>query len=209
MSTLTIRRDFSELASEEQIERAVASLKGNGIQAVVVENGEEARRKVLELIPEGAEVFNATSRTLDSIGLTQAIEKSTRFRPLRPEMMKLDWQTQMKAMKGLTGAPDVVVGSVHAVTEKGEVLIASATGSQLGMYVYGASKVIWVAGTQKIVPSLEDGVSRIYEYTLPLEDARARQVYGMGSGMHKLLTINREVTPGRIMLVLVKEKLGF
>jgi hypothetical protein len=89
------------------------------------------------------------------------------------------------------------------------VLIASATGSQLGPYAYGAGKLVWVVGAQKIVPSLEEGFRRIREYSLPLEDARARQVYGMQSFVGKLLVVSREAQPGRITVVIVKENLGF
>jgi hypothetical protein len=95
------------------------------------------------------------------------------------------------------------------VTETGQVIIASKTGSQLAGYVAGAAHVIWVVGTQKIVPTLEDGMERIEEYTLPLENARALKVYGASSSINKLLIVNKEYMPGRTTMVLVKEKLGF
>jgi len=209
MTPVTSKNEFAELASNEQIERTINSLEANGIHAIIVDSGEEAKQKVLELLPEGAEVFNATSRTLESIGLASEIDKSPHYQALRPRLLQMDWQTQQREMTKLTAAPDFVVGSVHAITEQGQVLVASATGSQLGLYVYGAGKVIWVVGAQKIVPNLEEGMRRIYEYSFPLEDARARQVYGMGSTVGKVLIVNRELQPGRITVILVKENLGF
>ena len=102
------------------------------------------------------------------------------------------------------------MGSVHAITEKGQVLVASATGSQLGPYSYGAEHVIWVAGTQKIVRDLDEANDRIFSYTLQKESERARKAYGVpGSTVAKLLVVNREVQPGRVTIVLVNERLGF
>lgn len=104
----------------------------------------------------------------------------------------------------------MVIGSVHAVTEQGHVLIASGTGSQIASYVYGAQTVIWVVGTQKLVYDLDEGLQRIQEYCYPLEDARVRELSGQGSMIGKILLVQREITPGRITVVLVKkELLGF
>lgn len=199
---------FDKLAGDSSIKKAVSSLKANGIEALVVENSKEAKKKVLELIPKGSEVMTMTSVTLDAIGVTQEIN-SENYNSVRKKLASMDRNKHGSEMKKLGAVPDYVVGSVHAITEDGKVLVASASGSQLPAYAYGSSKVIWVAGTQKIVRNIEEGIKRIYEYTLPLEDERARKAYGVGSGVNKLLIINKETVPGRITLILVKEKLGF
>lgn len=201
---------WDKLADDQTIEKAVAALKANGIEAEVVENGEVAKKKVLELLPEGAEVMTMSSTTLDTIGLSEEINKADgKFKPTRDRLYAMDRKAEAQEMNRLGAAPQYALGSVHAVTADGHVLIASATGSQLPAYVYSAGKVIWVAGSQKIIKNTDEGVKRIYEYVLPLEDERARKVYGMGSGVNKLLIFNKEVQPGRIKLILVKEKLGF
>lgn len=113
-------------------------------------------------------------------------------------------------MQRLGATPEWVLGSVHAVTETGEALIASNTGSQLPAYAFGVGKVIWVVGTQKIVKDREEGLGRIYEHSLPLESERAKKAYGVpGSAVNKILIVNREVQPGRITMILVNERLGF
>jgi hypothetical protein len=112
-------------------------------------------------------------------------------------------------MRLLAASPDYVVGSVHAATEGGSLLIASASGSQLGPLASGAGHVIVVVGGQKIVTDIETGMRRIREYAFPLEDARARQVYGVPSGVNNILIINRVVAPDRVTAILVKERLGF
>src|SRR5690242_15992854 len=209
MSTSIADSEFTQLASEEQIAKTVQAVEDHGMRAVVFESGQEARSYVLDLIPSGAQVYNSPSRTLELIGLVEDIEHPTRFQSVRAQLLSLDRVTQRTEMRKLGASPDVLVGSVHAITEQGEIMIASATGSQLGPAASGAGMVIWVVGTQKLVHTLEDGFRRIREYSLPLESERTQRVYGQSSAINKLLIINGEVYPGRITVVLVKQNLGF
>lgn len=203
--------NWDELADEQTIQNTVKALKQNGIEAVVVSNSEGAKKKVLELIPKGSEVMTMTSVTLDTIGLSEEINRAGRkFKPVRDKLYAMDRNTQVQEMNRLGAAPEFVVGSVHAVTEDGHVLIASNTGSQLPAYSFGALHVIWVVGAQKIVKDIDEGIKRIYEYSLPLESKRAKKAYGVpGSAVNKILIVSKEVQPGRTKLILVKEKLGF
>jgi hypothetical protein len=201
--------EFSPLASEQEIDAVAEALERNGITTVVVDTGELAREAVRSLLPVGAEVYNNTSQTLEVIGIAEDIERSGLYQPLRPRLYQMDRQMQGREMRQLAAAPDWVVGSVHAVTEEGSVLIASASGSQLGPIVSGAGHVIVVIGGQKIVPDFNTGLRRIYEYCFPLEDLRARQAYGVSSGVNNLLIINKVIPPGRVSAILVNETLGF
>src|SRR5207302_1153457 len=142
-------------------------------------------------------------------GITDEIERSGRYEPLRPRIGSMDRETQGDDIRRVSSSPDVMLGSVHAVTETGSLVTASASGSQLGPYASGAGKVILLVGTQKIVSDLEEARRRIDEYAFPLEDARAQAAYGVRSGVNKVLIINREWTPGRTTVVLVDEALGF
>lgn len=202
--------NFTKLAAKEIIAKTIQALKANGIEAVLVETGGEAKAKALELIPAGAEVMDMTSVTLDTIGLVQEINKSGRFNSVKKQLAGLDRKTQSSAMNKLGAAPEYAVGSVHAVTEGGQIVIASNTGSQLPAYAYGAAKVIWVAGAQKIVADLAMAEKRIYEHCLPLESERARKAYGVaGSAVNKILTIKKENQPGRLTMIIVNQVLGF
>jgi hypothetical protein len=200
---------YATLASDASLETAARELNENGMTAHIVDNGADARRLALGLIPDGAEVLTAASETLEEIGLRAAIEESPRLRAVRSVLRDMDMATQWHEMRVLGARPDVIVGSVHAITKQGEVVIASASGSQLGPYASGAGKVIWVVGSQKIVPSLDEAMRRIEEYALPLEDARAQLAYGQGSFIGKELIFHREYLPDRVHVILVKEKLGF
>ncbi len=208
IKTNTPNLEFARLASEEQISKTVQALEANGIASTLVETAEQARRAALALIPPGAEVYNSASRTLEQIGLTTDILSSGVFRPLRARLGSLNRFKQEHEYRSLIASAEVIAGSVHAITSQGQILLASATGSQMAAAVFGAAKVIWVAGTQKLVPSLEEGLRRIREYSHPLEDERALQVYGKPSAINKILIINGE-SPSRITLILVKQNLGF
>ena len=209
MATVISTSEFTQLASEEQIAKTVQALSAHGMRAVVFETGEEVRNYVLDLIPSGTEVYNSPSRTLELIGLTKDIEHPTRFQSVRARLLSLDRVTQRNEMRKLGASPDVLVGSVHAITEQGEIMIASAVGSQLGPAASGAGMVIWVVGTQKLVRTLEDGFRRIREHSLPLESERTQRVYVQTSAINKLLIVSGEAYPGRITVVLVKQNLGF
>jgi hypothetical protein len=200
---------FGELATDKSINKAKDVLVKNGMEVLVVENGAEAKEKVLKMIPDGAEIMNMSSVTVDSIGLTKEINESGRYNSVRKKFATMDRKTQGLEMQKLGAAPEWAVGSVHAVTEDGEVIIASATGSQLPAYAYGSSHVVWVVGAQKIVKDIDEGIERVYEYVLPLENERAMKAYGKGSSVNKKLIVNKEVMPGRITMIIVKEKLGF
>jgi hypothetical protein len=201
--------EFRGLASDQQIDEAAAALERNGIRSLVVDSGEQARDSVRSILPIGAEVYNNTSRTLEAIGVAEDIERSGLYQPLRPRLYQMDREMQAREMRQLTATPDFVVGSVHAVTREGSVLIASASGSQLGPLVSGAGHVILVIGGQKIVADVAAGLRRISEYCFPLEDRRAREAYGVPSGVNNVLIVNRAITPGRISVVLVRQSLGF
>jgi len=201
--------EFSRLAPTQTIRAVAGELEHSGITTRVVDSGEEARQAVRSLLPVGAEVYNNTSVTLEVIGVAEDIERSGLYQPLRPRLYQMDREMQAREMRQLSAAPDWVVGSVHAVTEAGSLLISSASGSQLGPIVSGAGHLILVIGGQKIVRDLNTGLRRVYEYCFPLEDLRARQAYGVPSGVNNLLVINKAVAPGRITAILVNDLLGF
>jgi hypothetical protein len=207
--TITSIEEFARLATDEKIERTSKALEANGIHTLVAENAAEAKRLFFELVPEGAEVFLGASVTLEQTGIKDEIDQSGRFDALRPKMFAMNRETQGREIRKLVGVPDYAAGSVHAVTEDGQVLIASNTGSQLGPYASGAGKVIWVVGAQKIVKDLNEGFRRIENYILPLEEKHMQELYKVSTAMSKVLIFNREIRPNRITMIIVKEELGF
>lgn len=202
-------KKWDELPSSEVLSKTIEALKANNIDAVIVNSGLEAKTKALELIPAGSEVFTVTSVTLATIGLANELNESGRFHSIRKKLLSMDRNTQEREMRKVVAGPDWVVGSVHAVTQDGHVLVASQSGSQLPGYASSAGNVLWIVGAQKIVATIDEGIKRIYEYCLPLEIERSQKSYGTGSAVNKLLIINKEKLPGRVTIILVGEKLGF
>ncbi|MFY9586781.1 MAG: LUD domain-containing protein [Actinomycetota bacterium] len=200
---------FATVADDARVQRTAAALEANGITVLRAADAAEAKDVVLGLIPDGSQVHHGASQSLEVTGIQQEIENSGRFDPVRARIYSMDRKTQADEIRRLTSSPDVMLGSVQAVTETGSLLTASAGGSQLGPYASGAGRVILVVGTQKIVADLEEGLRRIDEHAFPLEDARAMAAYGMHSGVNKVLIINREFIPGRITVVFVDKALGF
>ena len=205
----SLTRRWGTRADEARVNRAAVALEANGITVLRAPDAASAKRFVLDLIPDGSAVHQGASQTLDVLGITSEIERSGRYAALRPRIWSMDRETEAQEIRRLGAAPDVMLGSVHAVTETGSLLAASMSGSQLGPYVSGAGRVILVVGTQKIVLDVEEGLLRINEYAWRLEDARAQAAYGIRSAVNKIVVINREITPGRITVVLVDEVLGF
>lgn len=200
---------YAHLAPDAQVDHAAKQLREHGFEVVVVADGAEAQREVLSRLPPGSEVLDETSRTLEETGILEALSERSDISLLKPKLRAMDRSKQGDEIRRRSQAPGVALGSVHAITEDGQVLVASATGGQLGPYAFGAARVIWVAGTQKIVPRLADGLDRLEHYALPLEDARARVAYGVGSALNRILIFRTEDQPGRTTLILVKQKLGF
>jgi hypothetical protein len=205
---LSVDPTYAEPATRERLEAAAEALRSRGVAATIVADGTAAREAVDQLIPDDALVYNANSRTLDSTGIAADILGSSRYRATRTVTDTLDYATQGEEFRRHVSTMDMVVGSVHAVTEDGHVVVASASGSQLASYAFGASHVIWVVGAQKVVTDLDEAFARIENHSYPLEDARAREAYGFPSYIGKQLVVSRE-TPGRITAILVEEPLGF
>ncbi len=208
MSTIATPDRFTTLPDEQMIASAVTALEEHGFSVEVVGDLDAARQTVLARIPHGSSVMTNTSVTLQETGIADAINDSGPYDSVRNKMFALDFVTQAQEMKAMGGQPDYALGSVHAVTRDGTLVIASASGSQLASYAWGAANVIFVVGAQKLVPTLEAAHERIYQHSLVLEDARAIAAYGQHSSVGKILVIHQEL-PGRIHIVLIRQVVGF
>jgi acyl-CoA hydrolase len=209
VSTTATPDRFTSLPDEHVLAATVVALEEHGFSVEVVDDLDAARQAVLARIPEGSSVMTNTSVTLAETGIADAINDSGgRWESARNRMFALDFATQAQEMKAIGGQPDYALGSVHAITADGTLVTASASGSQLASYAWGAANVIFVVGVQKLVPTLEAARQRIYQHSLPLEDARAQAAYGQHSQVGKILEIHQEL-PGRIHIVLIRQQVGF
>ena len=209
MTTTQTDDNFTALPDEHALDATVVALEEHGFSVEVVDDLDAALAAVLARIPHGSSVMTNTSVTLAETGIADAInDGGGRWESARNKMFALDFATQAQQMKAIGGQPDYALGSVHAVTRDGTLVIASSSGSQLASYAWGAANVIFVVGAQKLVPTLEAAHRRIYQHSLKLEDGRAMAAYGQHSQVGKILEIHQEL-PGRIHIVLIREAVGF
>ena len=200
--------DFAAPASEAELEALAEKLRARNFEVVIVRDGAEAKAEVLKRIPEGAQVHSGKSKTLEDAGLFKEFMEGDRFDFVRKRTMKLDPKTQRDEMRKLGAAPDVMVNSAHAVTEEGQIVITSASGSQIGPIASGAGRLILVIGSQKIVPDLDAAFRRIREHVFPYEDARLREAMGIGTKITRTLILDQDFMPGRTTVILVREPIG-
>ena len=192
MTTTPTLDRYTTLPDDQTLAATVVALEEHGFSVEVVDDLDAAREAVLARIPEGSSVMTNTSVTLQETGIADAIDSGGPYESARNNMLALDYATQLREMKEISGQPEYAVGSVHAITGDGTLVIASASGSQLAQYAWGAANVILVVGAQKLVPTLKAAHERIVEHSLPLEDARAVAAYGQNSRVGKILEIHQE-----------------
>ena len=200
---------FAEPATAPRLERAAAALAAHGFTVEILNDAAAARVRIKDLIPAGASVFTGASETLRLAGIEEDINAGGRYDAIRARGQAMNRATQLAEIWRLMSTPDVIMGSVHAVTETGSLVIASASGSQLPGYAGGSLRAIWVVGAQKVVPDLSTALRRVEEHCLPLESGRAMTVYGKPSAINRLLILNAEPQPGRGIVLLLRQAIGY
>jgi len=203
-------RRWSRMPDDATIKKTVAAIEARGIRVVLAETAEEALRDVMDLIPEGAEVMNGSSTTLTEIGFDRVLRENPKgWRDYHAVITAESDEKRRHALRRKSVAADYFLSGVQAIAESGEVVGCDKTGSRMGAWPHAAAHLILVSGVNKIVPTLDDALRRCREYALPLEDQRARRVYGTPSAIGKYVILAEEVIEGRITLVLVRERLGY
>jgi len=201
--------DSTRMVDDAVIQRTVEALCARNMPAAVAETSEQALQLLKDMVPDGAEVFNSTSETLDAIGYSDYLHNNPRYRNLRDELTAEIDPAKQRDLRRLATVSEYIIGSVQAIAETGEIVVASGSGSQLGAFVYGAKYVILVAGTQKICPTLTDAIDRVRGYTVDKHDewlvAQGRNARPMG----KLTIFENEVAEDRVRVILIKENLGW
>lgn len=200
--------DFTDPATEVELEALAGRLRERNFEVVIVPNAAEAKAEVFKRLPDGATVHSGKSKTLEDAGIFEALMASDRWDFLRRRTGKMDRATQGDEIRRINSSPDVMLGSAHAVTESGQIVITSASGSQIGPIASGAGKLILVIGSQKVVPDLDSAFRRIEEHVFPYEDARLREAMNIGTKITRTLILDRDFRPGRTTIILVREPIG-
>jgi len=202
---------YDSLASKDVIKRTMDALKARNINVELVDTKEDALRKINKLIPPGKEVMTGGSTTLDQIGFTELMKSGKHpWKNLKDQILSEKNPVRQMELRKKSVTSEYFLASVHAIAETGEILKINGTGSSIPSEAFSSDNVIWIVGTQKIVPTLEEGFKRIREYCVPLEDKRMKSIGYPGTNIGKYLIFERETNENRkINLIFVNEKLGF
>lgn len=205
-----MENNWTKIPSDEEIKKTVENISKRGIEIKLFETKKEALEEIKRLIPPKVSVQEGSSVTLKEIGFTDFLNSGKHsWKNLHEEIAKENDAQKRSDLRRKSTTADVFLGSVNAISENGEIVACDNSGSRVSAYLFAAKKVILVAGIQKITPSLEKAIERVREYVWPLESERAKKAYGSPSNTSKWMILEKETTPHRITLILIKEKLGY
>jgi L-lactate utilization protein LutC len=211
MNAATTTINYTELATSEQVQQTIVAVQSRGIKVHLVDTPTQALEKIHELVPTGSDLMTGGSQTLRHIGLEELLtSKNHAWNNLKDAILAENNPDKQGKLRAQSTLAQYFLGSVHAIAETGEILIASGSGSQIPSYAFSSKNVIWVAGTQKIVPTLDAALKRVREYALPEEDKRMKTLGYPGSAITKLLIVEAEpaMLQRNVNLILVKHLVG-
>ena len=209
---LPIAMDYNALAAKEIVNKTIEALSKRNIEGLYVETGKDAFGKIKELIPKGASVMNGSSVTLEQIGYIDYLKEGKHgWDNLHEAIVNEKDKVKQAKLRKQAVLSDYYLGSVHALTQDGQLLIASNTGSQLPHIVYTSPNIIFVVSTKKIVPTMKDAMERLEKHVVPLENENMMKKYGFGTSLNKIVIFKGEnKNLGRkVQLIFVNEDLGF
>ena len=204
--------NYTTLATKESIEKTTKGLTSRNVEVLVVETKEDALVKIKELIPKGSSVMNGASVTLEQIGFVDYLKGGEHgWNNLHQAIVEEKDGAKQAQLRNQALTSEYYLGSVHALAETGEFIIASNTGSQLPHIVFSSPNIIFVVSAKKIVPSLTDAMDRLMEHVVPLEDEHMKQMYGVGTSVNKIVTFKNEnpMMGRKVRMIIVNEDLGF
>jgi L-lactate utilization protein LutB len=204
--------DFKTLASKESVEKTIKNLAERNVEGIFVNTKEEALEKIKELIPEGVSVMNGASRTLEQVGFVDLLKSGNhKWNNLHEAILAEKDPAKQAMLRKTSVLSDFYLGSVHAMAETGEFIVATNSGSQLPHIVFTSQNLIFVVSTKKIVPTLQDADKRLWDHVIPLEDERMMGVYKMHTALNKLLVFKGEnpMMGRKVRVIFVNEDLGF
>lgn len=201
---------WNQMPPEEIITRTVEEIKKRGIRILRAKNSEEALKRIKEIIPSGSVVMNGSSTTLIEIGYQTYVESGkSGWIDFHTLITNENDDAKRNELRRKSVTADYFLSGVNAIAETGELVSCDKSGSRVGAWPFGAGHLILVAGINKIVPTLADAFMRVREYALPLENARAKKVYGIGSQLGKCVILVYEQDEKRSTLILINESLGY
>ncbi len=201
---------WNVVPSDETLEKTVKAIESRGIKVMIAGSADDALAVLKKVIPNGAEVMNGSSTTLIEIGYEDYISGSRSGWKLMHSVITAENNDNRRAeLRRKSVAADYFISGANAIAQTGEIVACDASGSRVGAWPFAAGHLILVVGINKIVPNLEDALNRVRQYAYPLENARAKIVYGTPSMIGKCVILSHEKNEERVLLILVREALGY
>ena len=201
---------WNSIPTDEVVEKTASAVESRGIGVIIAKSADDALAVLKKVIPDGAEVMNGSSTTLIEIGYEDYISGNQSGWKLMHNAITAENNDNKRAeLRRKSVAADYFISSANAIAQTGEIVACDASGSRVGAWPFAAGHLILVVGINKIVPNLEDALNRVRQYAYPLENARAKRAYGIPSMIGKCVIFSHEKNEGRVILILVKEALGY
>ncbi|MEN6342753.1 MAG: lactate utilization protein [Methanospirillum sp.] len=201
---------WGRVPDETTIARTVEAIERRNIRVIRAATADAARQSLLDLIPDGAEVMNGSSTTLNEMGYEQLLKENPKgWRDYHAVITAENDEQERNALRRKGVAADWFLSGVQAIAETGELVGCDKTGSRVGAWPYAAGHLVLVSGANKCVPTLDDALARCWEYALPIEQQRARRAYGTSSEIGNIVILEKAIADGRVTLILISESLGY
>jgi len=158
-------------------QKAITNLKKNGFDAVYAADCDEARKIILEIIPEGSIIGSADSVTLDQIGLFDSVHTRKPAEVLQPLLHNEEGNLvlsieELVAMQRRVLTSDVYICGANAITLDGKLVSTDGVGNRVAPMIFGPQRTIIVVGANKIVPDVEAARERIRRVCAPMNVKR-------------------------------------
>ena len=204
------QKKWNAIPLPDVVDRTVQAIEKRGITVIRAGNGEDALAVLRKLIPPGAEVMNGSSTTLAEIGYEDLIAGGrSGWNNVHDRITAENDDAKRAELRRKSVTADYFISGANAIAETGEIVACDASGSRVGAWPFSAAHLVLVVGINKIVPTLDDALHRVWDYAYPLEDARAKRAYGTPSMIGKCVILANEKNRERVTLVLISEALGY
>ena len=203
---------------ENQAKSIIHKLEARKMEGYYCPDKESAKAKVLELIGQDKKVVTyGGSMSLDEIGVKEAIEEAGHDLLRREKYVTPEEKRECFAKQTLA---DVFMMSTNAITLDGELVNIDGSGNRVACLAFGPKEVIVVAGMNKVVSNVEEGVARSRNIAAPPNTVRlgcdtpCAKIGQCGNCLTNTICCQIVVTrassiPGRIKVILVGDELGY
>lgn len=188
------------------------------IEGYYCETAAEAKELALSLVPENSKVSFGGSVTLEETGVLAAL-RSREDITLYDRATATTPEENKKIMHDALSC-DYYFMSSNAITANGELVNIDGNGNRVAALIYGPENVIIIAGMNKIVKDVEEGISRTRNTASPQNCIRLGKnnpcaVNGVCGNCladticDQIVITRASRVPNRIKVILVGEDLGF